>query len=91
MNSDLSRVYKDTSPIICTIPVISESTIYEFQFNNSSKVPIDCVFKFNKCIICTSENNIKKINNKKDYGTLANKCVHYKNIQISPKANLKVL
>lgn len=93
MNNDLSKAYKNTSPIIWTIPVISEPTIYEFQFKNSSaNVPnIGWAFKYYKCIKCINNNNINNKKNRKDYGTVANKCVHYKSIKISPTANLKVI
>ncbi|VVC36257.1 Immunoglobulin-like fold [Cinara cedri] len=91
INNELRKAYKNISPIIWTIPVISESTIYEFQFNNSSKVPISWAFKYNKCMQCTSKNNINNKNNsKRTYGTLANKCVHYGTIQICPTANLEM-
>lgn len=95
MNNDLSNAYKNTSPIIWTIPVISEPTIYEFQFKNSSaNIPnIGWAFKYYKCTKCNNNNNnnINNKINKKDYGTLANKCVHYKSIQIHPTANRKVI
>lgn len=89
----MSKVYKkNISPLIWIIPVISEPTEFEVQFYNLLKIPVSWALKYNKCSKCTSENNNSYYNNirNKDYNTLSNKCVHYKNIQISPMINLKV-
>lgn len=81
---------KNISPIIWTLPVIPESTTYDIQLYNPSKVPISWEIKYNECIKCTSENKNNN-NNHKNCITQSNKCMHYKSIRITPTANLKVI
>lgn len=94
VNNELSKVYtKNKSPLIWNIPIISEAAVFEFQFHNSSKIPISWALKYNKCITCAKENNnnTKYNSMNKNYGTFSNKCVHSKSIQIFPSVNLKVI
>lgn len=78
---------KKLSNLIWTIPVNfdSESTIFEIQFYNLSKILTNWSIKYNKCIKCAIENKSNKTQN------LSNKCIHYKNIQIFPSQDLKVI
>lgn len=90
INKELCEIYtKNISPLIWTIPVISESITFDIQLYNYSKVPISWEIKYNECIKCTSENKHSN-NNYKNCLTLSNKCVHYKSIRITPTVNLKV-
>lgn len=93
VNSELSKAYtKRVSSLIWTIPVISEPTIFEFQFYNSLNMPISWTLKYDKCIKCTlEENNNEKNNYNKNYSIFSNKCEHYKIVQITPPGNLKVI
>lgn len=89
VNNELSKMYiKNIPSLTWTIPVISESNIYEFQLYNLSKIPIIWRLKPDKCIKCTMK---KEIDKNKGYGNISNKCVHYKSIQISPTINFKVI
>lgn len=92
INKELCEVYaKNISPLIWTIPVISESTTFDIQLYNFSKVPISWGLKYNECIKCTSKNKNNNTNNQKNCSTVSNKCVHHKSIRITPTANLKVI
>lgn len=79
---------KNISSFTWTIPVISDSNVYEFQFYNLSKIPIIWKQKYSECITCTTE---KKNYRNMDHGNFSNICVHYKNIQLSPTINFKVI
>jgi len=74
----------NVSPLIWTIPIISETSIFEFQLYNLLKTPISWALKYNGCIKCTMENKNNKHMIKKDY---LNKCVHHRYIHIIPNSH----
>ncbi|XP_025195925.1 LOW QUALITY PROTEIN: uncharacterized protein LOC112595057 [Melanaphis sacchari] len=92
INNKLDEIYtKNTSPLIWTIPAISESTTFDIQLYNFSKIPISWGIKYSECIKCTSKNkNNNNNNNHKNCRSLSNKCEHYKSINITPTVNLKM-
>ncbi|XP_026809873.1 uncharacterized protein LOC113551681 [Rhopalosiphum maidis] len=91
INNELDKIYtKNTSPLIWTIPAISDSSTFDIQLYNFSKVPISWGIKYNECIKCTSKNKNNNNNNLKNCSALSNKCVHYKSIRMTPNVNLKM-